>query len=271
MRVVSSCSALALIVGSLVPSARSQVAWTEAPLPQERYLPASFYDPVLRRVILFGGEVFTVVRRRFADTWAWDGTAWSKLAPPQSPPAAWEHAVAYDTRRQRGVLYDGWSVATWEWDGASWTQGSVLGPPFRQGSRIAYDAARGKVMLFGGQELFGAVLADTWEWDGSFWTPRMPATSPPARSGHALAYDTRRQRVVLFGGGGRADTWEWSGSDWTQRLPRTSPPGRSGHAMTWDEARGRVVLFGGGAGLADTWVPNRELLRGARGFSRRPA
>jgi hypothetical protein len=56
-----------------------------------------------------------------------------------------------------------------------------------------------------------------------------------------------------------------------------NPSARSSHGMAYDSVRDRVVLFGGfaggpgGAPLNDTWVPNRELLRGARGFSRRPA
>ena len=34
---------------------------------------------------------------------------------------------------------------------------------------MAYDAARGKVVLFGGYD--GQTnLADTWEWDGQAWT-----------------------------------------------------------------------------------------------------
>jgi len=48
-------------------------------------------------------------------------------------------------------------------------------------------------------------------------------------------------------------------------------PGRMG-PVAYDIARNRLVLFGGTWGgrlFGDTWVPNRELLRGARGFSKR--
>ena len=133
-------------------------------------------------------------------------------------------------------------------------------PPARSGHALAYDAARQRVVLFGGYG--GAVyLSDTWEWDGTTWLPRTPVTSPPARRSHALAYDAARQRVVLFGGYSNSsdtlsDTWEWDGTTWLPRAPVTSPPGRDGHALAYDAARQRVVLFGGYDGSAvfsDTW------------------
>ena len=46
---------------------------------------------------------------------------------------------------------------------------------------MAYDAADGTVVLFGGQGRSGS-LGDTWTWDGSAWTQAHPSTSPPALS-----------------------------------------------------------------------------------------
>jgi hypothetical protein len=97
--------------------------------------------------------------------------------------------------------------------------------PARFNHAMAYDAARQRVVLFGG----GGTLSDTWEWDGVTWTHRTPAASPPARGGHAMAWDAARQRVVLFGGYANdflSDTWEWDGVTWTQRTPATSPAAR---------------------------------------------
>jgi len=57
---------------------------------------------------------------------------------------------------------------------------------------------------------------------------------------------------------------------WVQRNPATSPSARNGCALAFDAARGRAVLFGGydstTPDLGDTWVPNRSLLRCARGL-----
>ncbi len=144
-----------------------------------------------------------------------------------------------------------------------WRQAPVLQDPpsIRLIPSLTFDAARGKVILFGGEPP-GSFEDDTWEWDGAMWTERAPATVPPGRRGNALAYDAARTKVVMFGGVGQtaivADTWEWDGTDWLDRTPSTSPPARFYHAMAYDSARGRVVLFGGigelGFGLlGDTW------------------
>jgi galactose oxidase-like protein len=113
---------------------------------------------------------------------------------------------------------------------------------------MAYDSARGRVVLFGGYRGSSFVkLADTWEWDGSVWAERATTTKPSARSGHAMVYDSARERVVLFGGYDGslelADTWEWDGGTWVERTPATSPPFCSGNSMAYDSARGRTVLF----------------------------
>lgn len=131
-------------------------------------------------------------------------------------------------------------------------------PPARSEAAMTYDAARGRVVLFGGTN--GSYLGDTWELDRATWIQRTPATSPPARFAAAIAYDAARGRVVLFGGtngNNLADTWEFDGATWIQRAPSASPPARKSGVMTYDAARRRVVLFGGRAGgfnyLGDTW------------------
>src|SRR2546427_652082 len=89
-------------------------------------------------------------------------------------------------------------------------------PEPRMGPAMAYDAARGRVVLFGGSGASGP-LGDTWEWDGTSWS-QVPSSGPSVRSGHAMAYDTVRGHVVLFGGTlGHSgvyfgDTWQWNGT-----------------------------------------------------------
>jgi hypothetical protein len=139
-----------------------------------------------------------------------------------------------------------------------WTQKQDIGPSARAQHAIAFDAARQRVVLFGGRGRGGAPQGDTWTWDGKNWT-QLADTGPDARSGHALAFDVNRKRAVLFGGtagsGLRADTWEWDGEGWTQ-IADTGPDARSGHALAFDTNRQRALLFGGeaGSGLrSDTW------------------
>ena len=152
-----------------------------------------------------------------------------------------------------------------------WTQKEDIGPSPRGGHTMAYEAARQRVVLFGG---FGpatpgattySYLGDTWVWDGGAWT-QVADTGPDPRLIHGMVYDDSRQRVVLFGGFGSTppfgDTWEWDGTEWTQ-VADIGPTGRYGCPLTYDTVRQRVVLFGGfgpatpGATtysyLGDTW------------------
>jgi N-acetylneuraminic acid mutarotase len=120
---------------------------------------------------------------------------------------------------------------------------------------MAYDAARGRVVLFGGDSLRSALFNDTWEWDGENWT-QMADIGPSARQGCSMAYDSARSRVVLFGGSAAdaffGDTWEWDGADWTQ-VADDGPAPRTNHATAFDAARNRVVLFGGERAALETF------------------
>jgi hypothetical protein len=123
---------------------------------------------------------------------------------------------------------------------------------------MAYDVARARTILFGGDPLTGDFLADTWEWNGEFWT-QVADIGPDPRRNHALCFDATSGHALLFGGasatGLLGDTWSWDGEDWTQ-LEDSGPAARSGHAVVFDAGRGRAVLFGGesAAGiLNDTW------------------
>lgn len=128
-------------------------------------------------------------------------------------------------------------------------------------TRMAFDAAHGELVLFGGQLVPSPANSDTWTWNGTDWTQRAPTTSPPARLGHAMCYDAARQRVVVYGGLSGAtllnDTWEWDGTNWTHLSPATSPPARFWPTIAYDGTR--TILFGGGSSAAprnDTWAWN---------------
>ena len=127
---------------------------------------------------------------------------------------------------------------------------------------MAYDAARGRVVLFGGgivptsQQGGGwpptQFHADTWEWNGATWLERTPqgGSSPRARHEHAMAYDPIRQVTYLFGGldsdgNPLGDLWQWDGQRWSQLLTLDAPASRFDCGLAFDTARGRLVLFGG--------------------------
>lgn len=133
------------------------------------------------------------------------------------------------------------------------------GPRDRSGHAMAFDAARGVTVLFGGRRRT-ALLGDTWTFDGTTWR-QVAATGPAPRELHAMAFDAATQRVVLFGGSDgssarNAETWEWDGVAWQQRTPATVPPGRWQHAMAHVPALGGVLIHGGNTPTAtgDLWL-----------------
>jgi len=146
--------------------------------------------------------------------------------------------------------------------GMDWTEKFPSpNPGARAQHAMAYDEARGEVVLFGGVN--GGLRDDTWVWDGTGWTLKTPLHKPVARAYHAMAYDAARGQVVLFGGADssnmrRDDTWVWDGTDWTPKTPLHKPDARVAAAIAYDAARGQVVLFGGWNyhwdNLGDTWV-----------------
>ena len=146
----------------------------------------------------------------------------------------------------------------------TWTQQTPAAhPPALIGASMAYDAATGTMVLFGGVPHLKSALAETWTWDGTTWTRQHPAGHPSARFAASMAYDAATGTVVLFGGNAGpgnatplADTWTWDGTTWTKQHPATSPPSRINASMAYDATTGTLVLFGGDSNnmLADTWT-----------------
>ena len=192
------------------------------------------YDSARGRAVLFGGSPADL--QHFADTWEWDGTTWTP--GPPGPSQRWRHGAAYDPVRGRVVLHGGQQdtfagpitmTDTWEYDGMSWVQRLPANLPRSETQHaLAFDAALGRVILYGGRtEIPGHLVSETWAWDGTDWSLRA-SVGVPARTYFALSCDATRQRVVLFGGaleGLGNDPYEYYG---------------------------------------DTWVPNRQLARAAR-------
>ncbi|MEO6325441.1 MAG: hypothetical protein ABIT01_03175 [Thermoanaerobaculia bacterium] len=199
---------------------------------------------------------------------------WQQAATA-GPAARTAHGMAYDSLHRQTVVFGGTGDIfgttlfgdTWGWSGTAWTRLATNGPQARRDGQLAFDAARGRVVLFGGTdtELItgNRYFLETWEFDGATWTNRGTG-GPPGRNAHGLVYDAKRQRVVLFGGGADHvaspnDVWEWNGTAWARiTVPGARPAARLSPLMVYDSRRGRTVLFGGfdavtGAGLSDTW------------------
>jgi galactose oxidase-like protein len=245
--------------------------WTlksPATSPPSRANAAMAYDSTHAQAVLFGGFGGGTY---LSDTWLWDGTNWTQHFGGTGPqPEGVEYAaMVYDSAQQQVVMFGGLSPIngaggdTWLWNGTNWSPAELVnkGPASRYSSSMAFDAAHGQVVLFGGNTTYSLNFNDTWLF-GTDWTENPAGTNPPARYFHAMAYDAVHGQVVLFGGfdgtNYLSDTWVWDGANWNQKLPATSPSARDSHAMVYDSLHQQVVLFGGkssGASpLADTWL-----------------
>ena len=104
----------------------------------------------------------------------------------------------------------------WDWDRQAWEfEAPDAGAP-RPLSRfmhdLVFDAARGSVLLFGGDD--NQDDGGLWEWRPGGWTDVCRpgrCRQPSPRYLHELAWDPVGERVLLHGGNGGSDeTWLWS-------------------------------------------------------------
>jgi hypothetical protein len=194
--------------------------------PAARDYPSLAYDSARQRVVMFGGSCSPTC----AETWEWDGTAWSKP-----------------------------TVTDVEGDG---------NPEYRDRSMMTYDAARGLSLLYAGQgdsDCDGGVNAycgTLWGWNGSAWLRLAEGGPvddqvPDPRERHAVAFDTVNGALVVHGGKRRdgeicddtghkycSDTWVWDGALWTRHAPSGDNPGLR------DRPDMAMATFGGGVAPA---------------------
>jgi len=111
--------------------------------PPSRTEGAIAFDKRRGKVVLFGGTTNFSPFGPLDDTWLWDGTTWSQVAPSLSPPTATAH-MTFDAASNQIVLVSG--TQTWVWDGQNWSmQDESVGPP--PGGQLTYDADRREVIL----------------------------------------------------------------------------------------------------------------------------
>lgn len=126
------------------------------------------YDPVRRRVVVFGGAAGPV---NFDDTWEYDGTSWSRVSVRSSPSARTGARMAYSPVLHGLVMYGGVNGCTqlgdvWVFDGVEWhALPTDSGPlPRDSGGWIHYPPT-GDLFLFGGRILtcpWPETNQDTW-------------------------------------------------------------------------------------------------------------
>lgn len=205
---------------------------------------------------------------------AQNGT-WTSPSPAPGPGPLREYGAIFDREHQRYLIFFGRSGTqsqdyilfndVWVLDVSgtpAWSHIALAGtvPGERHSPQWGYDAARNRVLIFGG---YGrhyptspyAYLNDVWELslNGTpHWTELFPSgQTPTGRLQGAAVYDPMRQRFVGFGGTINApvDTWvlNLQGQASWQPLPidGARPYGHYGMTSVYDAAKDRMIIFGG--------------------------
>jgi hypothetical protein len=273
------------------------VAWTQlmplGTLPPARASQCGAMDPVLRRMVVFGGSGPSDLN----DTWLLslgDTVRWTRLAVSSNDPPARHYATAaYDTDSGRVIvacgarynspnLGDVWGLSSDSWSrlsegGRAWdlgTQSAIFYDPSDDGL-VGFETT---IDLSSGTESY-SLTAWTMPLDGvprrSLVTPT--GTAPVARFGYSVILDPTRRRLVFFGGKpgqfrlSLDEVWvlDLSGAPaWLRLNPAgQSPPNMIWHSAIYDPTQDRMIVFGGdtdtlmngypyGTKLNDTWSLN---------------
>src|SRR6267143_83401 len=191
--------------------------------PSPRYYSSMAYDAADGYVLLFGGANGTLLN----DTWQFKAGSWTQLSPPTAPSPRYGASMAYDAADGYVLLFGGENGGvtsllgdTWEFKAGSWTQLSPSSSPqIRAFGLMAFDAADGYALLFGGSYYSCNSLSctsvphdDTWEYKAGTWVQLFPSISPSARWLASMVYNAADGYVLLFGGydglSMLGDTWK---------------------------------------------------------------
>jgi len=153
--------------------------WTDLPFtggpPSSAFQGGFSADPVRGVVVLLADDI----NQQKLQHWEFDGRTWTHRDVPTPPVRALVQTVT-DQRDHTIVMFGGVNFNdTWTWDGTQWTQQQPRHSPPQRSSTgpmpsMAYDAARGEVVVFGGLPVMGpnVPLDDTWTWNGRDWRQR---------------------------------------------------------------------------------------------------
>ncbi len=244
------------------------------------------YDPLTGYVVLFGGikNLTTASGTTYNDTWIFQNGNWTPLHIPGPTPRLGQY-MAYDYADHYVVMFGGGPYLTldstlyfhdtWTFQNGTWTELNLTTSPSARGlGGMAWDAADGYLLMYGGMTSPTDVHSDTWSFVGGQWHNLTASVTghPPPLLAPGLTYDPQIGGVLVFGGASpvpglqfgedQEQTWSYAHGTWTNLTPSihgTIPAGRILSSMAYDPVDGYVLLFGGwntttGALFGDTWA-----------------
>ena len=202
--------------------------WTEmkAQGPAKHLGSAMAYDTESDRSILFGGYDLDA-DVLFQDTWAYDynSDSWSELMPEISPPNQNYHAMTYNTKADRVILWGGDTTprdnSVWAYDFNTniWQQEMTsTGPDARPYHAMAYSGLADQNFMYGGK---GTGNKEMWSYnyDSNTWTMlEEPGSFPGALSRYAMVYIPDTDRFIVFGGQVGGNSANYTNQTWLYDL-----------------------------------------------------
>jgi len=195
-------------------------SWTElhpagvAPGGREGH--GAIYDPVLQRMLVFGGHYEAPTRGFWNDLWQLsldDTPSWTELHPAGTLPGARSaFGTVYDPVRRQMLIHGGinsqsgvepddlWALSL---DGApAWTPILTVNHLHGRSYPVdVYDPVADRLLACGGggyPQTSELLLANPTEWRSVL--PSDPVSSPGLHRGHAVVYDSRHDCFTELGG-----------------------------------------------------------------------
>jgi hypothetical protein len=224
--------------------------------PTPRCEAAMAYFPGGSKVLLVGGyQRYKMWPWWARDAWEWKDNTWTPIAGPNIPsgsdPPLVYPLLAYDARRARMILVDGY-FRTWEYDGSQWYgPHQPSGLPASTGPvALCYDSERGETVLVAHDS--NASTLQTWSWGGDGWSLVNTAPLVGGEGVLSLYFDERPGRKALVmvcystsSLGPPVFLLEWDGQRWTERSSLDAPFSRYRTASAYDPDQQRLLMFGG--------------------------
>ena len=234
---------------------------TTGTAPDARTTGSAIYDPVGKRIIIFGGAGDNGFLN---DTWAFSLSArtWMKLVTTGTTPASRRGFDAvYDPVGHQMVIYAGqgagffsdtWALnlSTLEWRDVSPSVASR--PKARYGHSAVFDPTTRSLVQFAGFTEESRRFQDTQSFSIATnswqdWTPS--GTKPEVRCLLTGAFDQTRRKMVIYGGqrsGFLDDLWAFdlASRTWENFTISPRPSGRL-FASSFVDNAGQFIVFGG--------------------------
>ncbi len=225
----------------------SQIS-TSGQVPTIRQSHSAIYDPVNKRMIVFGGTNPSSV---FNDLYSLDLSTyvWTQLSPGGTlPNVRWNHTAIYNPTDSSMVVFAGRQLFT----GAYKTTGQI--------DTIDYNIANSGGTLSSVQAA-STWFNDLWKLDLKTltWSQIIPAgTLPPVRECHTATYIPDVNYMLVYAGYANweclGDLWKYdfASNSWTEiTVSGDAPLPKSSHSAFYDGENNRLITFGG---IDETWI-----------------